>query len=195
MSDGWFSTLIDSVKGVAPTIIGTAVNTVVPGAGGIASDLVGGIMRDITGDKEVSGDAQKDLDRMAQAIMADPEKTLEFTKAMGAKEVELAKIQAQTEQHYESETTTRMDNEGKSEHWPQWSWRPWNGFLYPVAIILVFFVLPLCGKIVPTNAYPVFLLWGGVLGVSAHHRGKGKREAAGTVDNGLMGGIINKLLK
>jgi len=192
MGKSWLDSLLNGVKSVAPTVVGTAVNTVVPGAGGIASDFIGNIMRDITGDQEDTGDAQADMDRMAETIMGDPAMALEFKKAMMSKEVELAKLDAETTQQYEAQTTERMANEGKSEHWPQWAWRPWCGFTFPLAAIYAIHYGDTINVVVFSI---VFGTWGAILGVSAHHRGKGKREAAGGVVPGMVGTLVNKLLK
>lgn len=65
-----------------------------------------------------------------------------------------------------------MQAESKSERWPQWSWRPYNGFLYGTTILLVYFVLPLFKLPIPAVPESVWMGWGAILGVTAWHRGK-----------------------
>lgn len=91
-----------------------------------------------------------------------------------------------------------MIAEGKSEHWMQWSWRPFNGYLFG-STLLIGYVLPavvnvafaafhvtdriLEGqeyidalRVVPYASIPEFVLasWAAILGVSAFTRGKEK---------------------
>ena len=73
--------------------------------------------------------------------------------------------------------TTRT--ESKSEHWPQWSWRPFNGFLFGIAIVAIYFVLPLTEVEVPYVPVTIWALWGSVLGVATMGRNKEKHIAAG----------------
>ena len=92
-----------------------------------------------------------------------------------------------------------MVAEAQSEHWPQYSWRPFWGFISGFAFLLV--VIMICviiviavrnGKaeilgIIPAiiSAFTaLFAIPGAILGVSAWHRGKQKREqTAGDMDN------------
>lgn len=83
-----------------------------------------------------------------------------------------------------------MQSEAKSEHWMQWSWRPFNGFLFGITLFLGY-VIPALTNIglaafgvfdemtlrqVPYAKIPEFVLvaWGAVLGVTSWWRGKGK---------------------
>jgi len=100
-----------------------------------------------------------------------------------------------------------MRSEGKSEHWIQWSWRPFNGYLFGITLFLNY-VLPSLANIVlyifhitdtipngmmfdevvrtvPIGVIPEFVLvaWGAVLGVTSWQRGKEK-----------LAGIAGKLL-
>lgn len=84
-------------------------------------------------------------------MQADPEKAMAFQKAILdgqaelariANEVPLAEIQAGESMVREVNATIR--EEGKSEHWLQWSWRPTIGFTF-AAYIASLFVLPIFG--------------------------------------------------
>lgn len=89
--------------------------------------------------------------------------------AMGYKNtVDLEAINAQNI----AAVNTTMQAEAKSEHWPVYSWRPFNGFLFGVTIFGVYFLLPLCKVPVPTVPEFVWMAWGGILGVASWFRGK-----------------------
>jgi len=81
-----------------------------------------------------------------------------------------------------------MRAEAKSEHWAQWMWRPFNGFMFGLSMFGVYFVLPLLKKTIPEVPYLVWVAWASVLGVTTWHRGKQKRILAGET-----GGLIDKI--
>ena len=101
-----------------------------------------------------------------------------------AKELELG------EQALASAVNITMQAEAKSEHWPQWSWRPFWGFASALAFL---FVAGLCcvlayqailgGRPTAIAMIPqlvgafatLFAIPGAILGVTAWHRGKEKR--------------------
>jgi len=87
-----------------------------------------------------------------------------------------------------------MRTESQSEHWPQYSWRPFNGFSFPLAIISIYFVLPYLSKTVPVVPQLVWLGWLSILGVATWDRGKGKRAASGDVGGkGLIANAIDAI--
>lgn len=86
-----------------------------------------------------------------------------------------------------------MQEEGRSEHWPQFSWRPFNGFSFPLAVIGIYFVLPCLGKTVPSVPEMVWIGWLTILGVATWDRGKEKRAVAGETKTGLLEGAINAI--
>ena len=85
---------------------------------------------------------------------------------------------------------------GKSEieKWPQYAWRSFNGFLFGLAIVLIYFVLPLAGKTIPAVPHEIWIGWGAVLGVTTWDRGKEKRTKAGDIKPGLIAGAISAIL-
>lgn len=70
-----------------------------------------------------------------------------------------------------------MRSESKSEHWPQWSWRPYNGFLFGTTMFGCYFLLPLLSKEVPSVPFEAWAAWGAILGVASWWRGRGKAAA------------------
>lgn len=84
-----------------------------------------------------------------------------------------------------------MQAEAKSEHWPQYSWRPFWGFVSGGAFLVVVVLCcwlafkavsgakPDALTMIPqlvTSFTGLFAIPGAILGVSAWHRGKQKRE-------------------
>ena len=114
----------------------------------------------------------------------------------GQEKVRLAEI-AYRSQLLEAESdridavNSTMRAESKSEHWMQWAWRPFNGFLFAITLFANY-ALPsifnalmspfltervaLTSGIIPPEA---LMAWGAVLGVTAWHRGKEKIAKAG----------------
>jgi len=112
---------------------------------------------------------------------------------------ETARALTRADLEYERELTRRLDivnrtmqAEAKSEHWPQYSWRPFCGFLWPVAVLGIYVLLPLAGKTVPEVPQWIWLGWASILGVSAWHRGREKRAQAGDVE-GVLGSVIRAI--
>lgn len=170
------SKIIGGVAAVAPTV----ANLVVPGSG----SLVHTLMRAVTGDGP-----ETPIEKVAAKIEADPKLFLELqTKAMDH-EARMEEIKAKKL----ATVNTTMQAESKSEHWPQWLWRPFNGFLFGLAVVLIYFVLPLAGEEIPSVPQWIWIGWGAILGVTTWDRGKEKRVAAGEVKQGLITGVIKAI--
>lgn len=78
---------------------------------------------------------------------------------------------------------TSIQAEAKSDHWPTYSWRPFNGFLFGITIFGVYFLLPLLHIVVPTIPETVWVAWGAVLGVASWFRGKAQADPNIQTDN------------
>ena len=103
---------------------------------------------------------------------------------------EIAKELEQGEQALATAVNVTMQAEAKSEHWPQWSWRPFWGFASALAFL---FVAGLCCVLAYKSVMggtpeamamipqlvgsfsALFAIPGAILGVTAWHRGKEKR--------------------
>ncbi len=165
---------------LAKTIAPIAASVFLPGSG----SLVNKIMRDITGDgEEVPQSAVEDK------IAEDPQLLVQYKQALMNHETELAKLEVDLERvdagRLETVNVT-MREEGKSEHWPQWLWRPFNGFLYGITIFCVYFLLPVLDKPIPSVPTEIWIGWGAVLGITTWHRGKRKRTQDGDTDQGFF---------
>lgn len=79
------------------------------------------------------------------------------------------------------------------EHWPQYSWRPWTGFWFPLAVVAIYFVLPLLGKPVPTVPTAIWAGWLCILGVATAGRNREKHLKAGASPDGAIAGAIKAI--
>jgi len=109
--------------------------------------------------------------------------------------VQLAIQQSQEEIAKIQSVNTTMQAESKSEHWPQYSWRPWNGFWFPPTVAGIYILLPILDKTVPTVPEWVWMGWLCILGVATWHRGRMQRAQAGDNSQGVVAGIINAIKK
>jgi hypothetical protein len=115
-----------------------------------------------------------------------PEKMSEEEKAKIELQFRLALLQADAEKDdaaaklIESVNAT-MREEAKSEHWPQWSWRPTIGFTFAAVIINNYIALPYFAKFgvvalpIPDRVWEALLV---ILGAAAFTRGWQKTEEA-----------------
>jgi antitoxin component of MazEF toxin-antitoxin module len=136
-------------------------------------------------------------DAVMAAIEKDPEAAVKLAQIEADKSLGLAEILARTqiaklEAHTRGiEATNRtMEAETKSEHWMQWSWRPFNGFALGVlalmtgATVLLAYLSVMAGKaeVKMLEHIPGMLASMGIIisalsavvGVSAYQRGKEK---------------------
>lgn len=169
--------IITGLIGIAPTIAkwlgGDKAEAV--------AEQVAGIARSVTG--------QSDTQSAVDAIKADPALALEFQKAWMA--TELALEQEETKRQQMVNETMRA--EAQSEHWPQWSWRPFWGFTSGLAFLFVAVLCCVLGyraivekdsaalTMIPqlVSAFAaLFAIPGAILGVTAWKRGQEKIEKA-----------------
>lgn len=122
------------------------------------------------------------------AILADPKLALELQKAIIGLELALA----QEDLKAQAEVNATMRAEGSSEHWPQYSWRPFWGFSSGTAFLFVCILCCVLGyravmdrdmnalTMIPqlVSAFAaLFAIPGAILGVAAWKRGQAKVEA------------------
>jgi hypothetical protein len=169
--------IIDGIKMLAPTV----ANLALPGSGLLVETL----MRHVTGDGP-----ETPIDAVAAKIEADPKLYLELQRLALEREIKLREFDSADL----AAVNVTMQSESGSAHWPQWSWRPYNGFLFGTAVVLIYFVLPLLAKPVPTVPEWIWIGWGAILGVTTWDRGKEKRIQAGDEPRpGLVEGVIGAI--
>lgn len=117
------------------------------------------------------GEAIKDA---VGAFKADPTKVVELESTLEKARLDLeGKIEEAGAKALESVNAT-MREEAKSEHWMQWSWRPFVGYTFSLVIINNYILYPYFGKFgmlkadIPGDLWSAMLV---VLGVAAATRG------------------------
>lgn len=177
----------NAVKKYAP-VLGAAI-------GGPVGGAVGGAISLIASAFGVGSDSP---DEIYNAIQADPQAALKLKEIEAGNKIELQRIVMLREQNQLAADTQRilainatMQAESKSEHWPQWGWRPYWGFISGTAFLAVcVLICSLAWKAV-TNAdsasvgmIPIiigaftalFAIPGSLLGITAWGRNKLKIE-------------------
>jgi Holin of 3TMs, for gene-transfer release len=170
------SKILGGVAAVAPTV----ANLVMPGSG----SLVHTLMRTVTGDGP-----ETPIEKVAAKIEADPKLFIELQRLSMDHEARMEEVKAKKL----ATVNATMQVESKSEHWPQWLWRPFNGFLFGISIVSIYFILPICKVPVPAVPEWIWIGWGAILGVTTWDRGKEKRAAAGEIKPGLITGVIKAI--
>jgi len=117
-------------------------------------------------------------DAIHAAIKADPEAAIKLAKIESENEALLQQQLLAAETSRIVAVNTTMQSESDSEHWMQWSWRPFVGYVFAVSFFGVYFFLPLINRTVPTIPAEAWMMIGAVLGVASWHRGATKLEKA-----------------
>lgn len=158
-------------KDIAGTIGKTApiLGTLIGGPYGAAvGGLVASILR--TGSS---------ADEVSQALAENPDAAVKLRQIESDNQVKLhdlvlthAAAMYATEAAALANVNDTMQAEAKGEHWPTYSWRPFNGFIVGIMAFGCYFVLPLMQIPVPSVPESVWLMFGGILGVASWFRGK-----------------------
>ena len=169
--------IMDGIKAVAPTV----ANIALPGSGLLVHSLI----RAVAGDEP-----DVPVEQSAARIAANPDLMLEFQKVCVEREIALRNAASADL----ATVNLTMQAEGKSEHWPQYTWRPFNGFSFPLAVWTIYFILPMLSKTVPSVPEMVWIGWLAILGVATWDRGKEKRIKVGEEQRpGLVESAINAI--
>lgn len=157
----------DFLKTIAPWV-GAAVS-------GPLAPVVATVISAVTGDKTDAGGVQEVLKSLSSSeegriklaqIESDLQiKILElgYTSLKDLQELEFKNV---------AEVNATMRAETTAENWPQYSWRPYNGFLFGTTIFANYFILPLLHIPPPSIPAEVWGTWGLILGVASFYRGK-----------------------
>ena len=161
--------------------------------GGPGGAAIGSIVASLFG-------VDNDPGAIYQAVQSDPqaavklrELELNHKERLEELQVERARIDMEERLGTIRQINETMRAESKSEHWIQYSWRPVNGYAFAAAILLIYFALPLAGKIPPAVPQWIWIGWGTILGVTTWDRGKEKRTAAGENKPGMIDGVITAI--
>jgi Holin of 3TMs, for gene-transfer release len=160
-----------AVVGKTAPLLGTLI-------GGPAGAAIGGIVASVLG-------CANTPDAVSQAIAVNPDAAVKLAQIESDERVRLQQlalahadnqIQADTAQLQAVNATMQVETKG--EHWPTYTWRPFNGFIVGVMAFGCYFVLPLCKLPVPAIPESVWLMFGAILGVASWFRGQA--QVAGT---------------
>jgi uncharacterized membrane protein (DUF485 family) len=174
--------------GVVKTAAPIASNIVLPGSGGIVSGLINEL---------VPGD--DDLEVKCKKVLDDPKLIAELK----AKAMDLEKEIAKAKVENMAQVNETIQAELVQGRWYQRSWRAWNGFLFPITVLLVYVGIPIANAVyenflvVPDVPEMLWMTWGGILGVASFGRNQQKNNAAGNA-GGLIqkaGGLLRKVMK
>jgi len=159
---------VKGVLGKAAPLVGSLL-------GGPVGGSVGAMVANALGVENSPDQVLKELKNNPDALVKI--KTLESEERIALRKltVEQASNEMAADTGRIQSVNATMQAETKSEHWPQWAWRPFNGFLFGTTIFCVYFVLPLAEIQTPTIPNEIWMGWGAILGVSAWHRGVQKR--------------------
>jgi len=181
-----FKNVAGMVVKVAPLFAGLLGGPV--GAGvGLAAKLLGSLFG-----------TEPEPGPIMEAIKADPEALVKVRELELAHQRELVRytLEAETNQMVQQTAQIQainqtMQAESKSEHWPQYSWRPFIGFCTGIAFIELVSLIgwlayeaiigakPEAIGMIPQTVMAftgLFAIPGAILGVSAWYRGKTKHD-------------------
>jgi hypothetical protein len=187
---------IKAIMGVVKTAAPIAANIVLPGSGNVISPMLNGLMDSVLDDAHVAVTPQHTPSDKAAIIAKNPE----LMAALEEKLIALdAKIVEETTKNMEAVNET-IQAELKDGRWYQRAWRPFNGFMFPVAVLACYVGVPLFAwhyNAMVTIDVPqsLWVIWAGVLGVAVYGRNQEKQQKLGTKAPGLISGIMKKILK
>ena len=192
---------MSAIVGVVKTAAPIAANMVLPGTGGLVSGLLDSVIKDNT-DHTPEAIAAMDDETKAEIVSKNPEMLLALkTKAVEAEAAVNKEKTANMQQ-----VAGVMQAELLNGKWYQRAWRPFNGFMFPIAVLTCYVVVPIwayhAGALfvveVPAS---LWMTWGGILGIATYGRNKEKAAQAtpgllgGNAGNGLIGGLLNRFTK
>lgn len=183
-----FKDVASTIGKVAPLVAGLLGGPV--GAGvALGAKLLGSLFS-----------AEPEPEALMTAIKADPEALVKIRGLELEHQRELVRYSLEAETNQMAQETLQiqavnmtMQAETKSEHWVQYSWRPFIGFCTGIAFIIlvclvgwlayeaILMASPSAIAMIPQVIMAftgLFAIPGAILGVSAWHRGQLKREAA-----------------
>lgn len=120
---------------------------------------------------------------IAKAVATNPDNIIKLRELEVQEKVRLREIAAQQAISFRQADSSdiaavnaTMQAESKSEHWTQFSWRPYNGFMFGTTMFGCYFVLPIMERPVPDVPFEAWAAWGAILGVASWWRGKAKKS-------------------
>jgi hypothetical protein len=166
--------------------VSLAISAAMKWGPGLIGSLMGDDAEKVAGDVISMATKATGIDDPEQAVSAlekDPELALKFEKSLMVHTLKMSQEQTKKLQV----VNATMQAESKSEHWPQYSWRPFNGFMFAITLFMNYGFPPIANMFIAlfgsaatahlvSGSIPefVFMAWASVLGVATYHRGKAK---------------------
>ena len=184
---------LEAILGVVKTAAPIAANIVLPGSGSIVGGLMDSVLQAKAG---YSDEALSDMPVQAKAklIQENPELLKELERQ--ACELEMNINENKTKNMEQVNETIKA--ELQSGAWYQRAWRPFNGFMFPIAVLACYVGVPIWAwhynALVHVEVpQTLWMIWGGVMGVAVYGRNKEKvQQTAGSAAGGIMK-LVNKL--
>lgn len=153
--------------------VGEAVSKIAPTLGvvlgGPAGGAVGSLIAAALGTEATPSAVQ-------EAIKVNPDAAVKLAQIESDQKVALQRMVLESETSRIASVNATMQAEAKSDHWPTYSWRPFNGFIVGTMAFGCYFILPLVHIPAPTIPAEVWLMFGGILGVASWFRGKSQAD-------------------
>lgn len=188
------STALDVIKTVLPWVGSALGGPLAPIIAGFAASKLG-----------VPADQ---VETTITSMLGNPEaleklKALEYETQIKLQEMGYQSIKDLTELEVRAAEAVNktMQSESTAEHWPQYSWRPFNGFLFGITMFGNYFILPLFDKSSVDIPETVLFAWGGILGIASFFRGKAQADPNIPLATriapqpGLLSKISNKIVE
>ncbi len=177
------------IVGIGAPLLGTAIGGP---AGGALGSILGAALGS-SGDPEGIAAAIDAKGAGALSILTEFQTTYKIRLEELA--VDRARIESQERIAAISQVNATMRAETTSKYWGQRNWRPYNGFLFGTAVVLIYFILPIAGADVPDVPPTMWILWASVLGITTIGRNAEKKAAAGDTNPGLLGQVLSAIKK
>lgn len=187
----FLSTLLDTVKGIAPTVAGGLAT------GATGNPLIGGavasIIRGLVG---TTDDGSPLREQEARQVIENPEMYIKLKESL--QRMEIKKLQEETKQMAIVNQTMRAESE--SESTLQRIWRPILGLAFGLMLFCDYFAAQIVLAVIKSEFAwkhvppEVYMLWSAVLGVTAASRGV-EKVAKTSPAHGLMGIVKSSLGK
>lgn len=166
-------------KQLGSQVIGMGLPLLGGALGGPAGAAVGQLIASKLGGAASGQDGSVTAQSVLDAIKKDQEAVLKLRELELTHEADLFRMASEESMRTIEAVNSSMQSEAKSEHWAQWTWRPFIGFCFGTQIFATYFVLPLMDVPVPAVPESVWLAYLAVLGAASYFRGKAKLDEAG----------------
>lgn len=185
-------------KDLGKSLANVGLRAVGAAVGGPFGASIGGQLASVLG-------CDNEPDAVQQALATASPDTLVKLRELDT-QIQLANIEAGIQERkadtIDLQTVNEtMRQEAKSEHWAQWLWRPFNGFMFGITFFCVYFLIPLINfgmdtgnRIeIPHISESTWMIWGTVLGVTAWGRNTLKQAQAGNAPPTILGAVATRI--